>query len=430
MAKFFETPAADRNAAPLYLDALFEFSTDVNICFTEPERQKRRAIVEPRQKRASGIHARRVQNENLVSAQELDATLEELAPGFQKLDAAQQRPKCVFETGLGIAAVLPHAHAAREVGRWTEIKTQRDVEGGQWDDAQKNIERLLRLSRDLRRRGVGVSQLVSIAIDNQAYEGPVKRLLAAPGLTVEHCDRLLATLAQHQQQAVNSAVQALRSEYVVTRTVLHEIQHRTGDFEPNFMREELGTDSIGDVITGLLMNSNSSRSATVDAIVAKMTDDDYAKEVAKVNDVYNSITAVLDRPYGERARSIEAVKTGLSMNQTPLAYLLVPGTLPMLEAFVRSEAQLRGTQCLVMLRRWQLDHPGESPPDLRAVVTAAGMTEIPHDPYGDGPLRMAQLGNETVIYSIGSDGQDQKAAVDWNHGQQPGDFIFRMKRMP
>lgn len=63
-------------------------------------------------------------------------------------------------------------------------------------------------------------------------------------------------------------------------------------------------------------------------------------------------------------------------------------------------------------------------------MKAAGTTEIPRAPYGDGPLRMVQLVNETVIYPISKDGRDDKAQADWNHGQQPGDFIFRMKRTP
>ena len=429
IAKHFESPPADKNAAPLYLDALFEFSSDVGVCFTQQEQQLRLPIAKGRLERTYSLHLRRDQNEGSVSAHELDAALEELAVGFEKLDAAQRRPQCVFETGLGLGALLPHVQAAREVSRWTDIKTQRDLERGQWDDAHHNIERLLRLSRDLRRRGASVSQLVSVAIDGQAYEGPVKRLLAAPGLTAEHCDRLLATLVQHQQQAIDPGAEAMRNDYVTTRTVLHDLQHRTGEFDPRFMKEELETDSIGDLIGGLSSMGHVMPSARIDAIVAKMTDDDYARELAKANELYHWVVALWDRPYQERASGIEAAESGIRLEETPITYLLVGGTME-IEAFVRSQAQMHGTQCLVMLRRWQLDRPGESPADLESIVKGAGMTEVPRDPYGDGPLQMAQLRNEIVIYSIGKDGKDHKAQADWNHGQQPGDFIFRMKRTP
>lgn len=429
MAKHFESPPPEQNAAPLYLDALFEFSSDVSVCFTEAEQRLRLPVAKRRLERAYSIHTRRDQNESSVSAQELDAALKELAVGFEKLDAAQRRPQCVFETGLGIGALLPHPQAAREVARWTDIKTQRDLERGQWDEAHRNIERLLRLSRDLRRRGPAVSLLVSVAIDGHACEGPIARMLAAPGLSVQHCDRLLAALIQHQQQAIDPAAEALRNEYVMMRTVLHEIQHRTGDFDPTFMKEELGTDSIGDVM-GLHPTGRVLSSARADAIVAKMTSNDYAREHAKANHLYRSLVALRDCPYRELAGRLKAAESEVHLEETPLIYVLAGAIYTTLQGFVRSEAQMHGTQCLVMLRRWQLDRPGESPADLQSVVKAAGMTEVPRDPYADGPLRMAQLQNETVIYSIGSDGQDHKAIVDWNYGQQPGDFIFRIERTP
>jgi hypothetical protein len=425
IAKHFESPPPEQNAAPLYLDALFEFSSDVSVCFTQQEQQLRLPVAKRRLERAYSLHLRRDQNESSVSAQELDDALEELAVGFEKIDAAQRRLQCVFETGLGLGALLPHLHAAREVSRWTDIKTQRDIERGHWDDAHHNIERLLRLSRDLRRRGAGVSQLVSVAIDGQAYEGPVKRLLAAPDLTAEHCDRLLATLVQHQQQAIDPVAEAMRNEYVTTRTVLHDLQHRTGEFDPRFMKEKMEIDSIGDLIGGLSSLGHVMPSARIDAIVANMTDDDYAREIAKANELYRGVVALWDRPYQERARGIEAAESRIRLEETPITYLLVSGTMA-IEAFVRNQAQMHGTQCLVMLRRWQLDRPGESPPELELIVKAAGMTEVPDDPYGDGPLRMAQRGKEAVIYSIGKDGRDDQAQADWNHGQQPGDFIFRM----
>jgi len=430
MAKHFESPSPHQNAAPLYLDALFEFSSEVSVCFTDQEQALRLPVAKQRLERAYSIHSRRDQNESSVSAQELDVALEDLAIGFEKLAAAQRRPRCVFETGLGLGALLPHAQAAREVARWIDIKTQRDLERGRWDDAQQNIDSLLRLSRDLRRRGASVSLLVSVAIDSLVYEGPVQRLLAAPGLTVEHCDRLLASLVEHQQQAIEPGAETLRSEYVTTRTVLHELQHRTGDFDPTYMKEELGIDSIGDLLSGLASMGQVMPSARIDAIVAKMTDDDYAREVAQANDLYHALVALLGRPYQARASGIESAVSAIRLAETPLTHLLAGGIASTLEVFVRSEAQMHAARCLVMLRRWQVNHPGESPPDLEAVVKATGITEIPRDPYGEGPLGMAQLRNETVIYSIGKDGRDDKAQADWSHGQRPGDFIFRMKRTP
>ena len=45
-------PPRDRNAAPLYLDALFEFGSEIAECFPEgPERQRRRQAAIDRMRR-------------------------------------------------------------------------------------------------------------------------------------------------------------------------------------------------------------------------------------------------------------------------------------------------------------------------------------------------------------------------------------------
>ena len=52
VARFFAFVPRDRNAAPLYLGAFFEFSSDVAVCFPEgPERDRRSQAAEDRMRR-------------------------------------------------------------------------------------------------------------------------------------------------------------------------------------------------------------------------------------------------------------------------------------------------------------------------------------------------------------------------------------------
>ena len=46
----------------------------------------------------------------------IDAVVSEFDTGFRKLDWAQQRPRCVFETGIGVTARIPHVQTADSVG--------------------------------------------------------------------------------------------------------------------------------------------------------------------------------------------------------------------------------------------------------------------------------------------------------------------------
>jgi hypothetical protein len=93
-------------------------------------------------------------------------------------------------------------------------------------------------------------------------------------------------------------------------------------------------------------------------------------------------------------------------------------------ASLREEATLRGTQCLISLRRWHLDHE-DLPKDLDTLVKDAGMPGMPIDPFSDQPLRMTVIGKTPVIYSVGPDGKDDKALSEWEGG--PGDLIFRLE---
>jgi hypothetical protein len=115
------------------------------------------------------------------------------------------------------------------------------------------------------------------------------------------------------------------------------------------------------------------------------------------------------------------------LRETTLAVFLVGSAQEaFMIAILRAEATLRGTQCLVALRRWQLEHE-ELPKDIDTLVKAAGMPGVPIGPFSDQPLRMAVIEGKPVIYSVGPDGKDDKALLEWEYGRQPGDIIFRLE---
>ena len=39
---------------------------------------------------------------------------------------------------------------------------------------------------------------------------------------------------------------------------------------------------------------------------------------------------------------------------------------------------------------------------------------------------MTVLDGQVVVYSLGADGKDDGAKVDWADGKRPGDFLFRL----
>ena len=152
MAAFFATPPPEENAAPRYLEALFEFGREVEVCFPEgADRQSRARAIEQRLARFWPIFQSWSKDPSSVPTATIDAMVSEFDTGFRKLDSAQQRPRCVFQTGIGAIARIPHAQVVSNVVRVARMKVRRELERGELDVALRDLARLLRLSRDLLR---------------------------------------------------------------------------------------------------------------------------------------------------------------------------------------------------------------------------------------------------------------------------------------
>jgi hypothetical protein len=224
LATFFASPPPKENAASLYLEALFEFDSGMAVCFPEgADRESRKQAAMARSSRYGNLAQAFRTNPNSVPAAVLDAVIDEYEMGFRKLDQAQERPRCVFSTGLSITTALPHMQATRQVARIAEWKVRRELDRGEIDAALRDLGRVLRLSRDLLPRGPMVVGLVSSAIDVVTVKVLATQLVAAPGLTVEECDRLLALAFEHDTRAMDGYSEALRTEYLQNRMALHDL---------------------------------------------------------------------------------------------------------------------------------------------------------------------------------------------------------------
>jgi hypothetical protein len=456
VAKFFETPPAEENAAPLYLDAFFEFSRDVSICFLpsgqEPQGEtlRRCEVAQKRGKEFSRLAQAWEKDPESVDEAAVDAWLAQYETGFQKLAHAQKRPQCVFETGVGVAALLPHTQA-RQIARIAKWRVSRDLARGNIDRPIEDVLLVLRLSRDLQPRGHVICQLVSAAMDNLCCEEIITQILRADGLGQEHCDRLIGELTQHEVASQRRMTEGVRMEYLIARKTFHDFQHHTGDFSPQAMKDMGQPDSpltclkvlIDFSFSGQLVKEKYGKGAAgltpAHPLVAfaagwkhdgkLLSDADYANEVNALNTVYASILSNADRTLLEQVRASADPAIVEPLRATKVALFFEPtGGQNWQKAFLKTETTLRGTQCLIAMKRWQLDHDGP-PPDLDTIVKAAGMKAVPLDPYTNQPMRTTTFMGRPVVYSIGPDGKDdrgQEAKWDSKSTNWQGDFPFRL----
>jgi hypothetical protein len=88
-------------------------------------------------------------------------------------------------------------------------------------------------------------------------------------------------------------------------------------------------------------------------------------------------------------------------------------------------ATVRASECMIVMRRWQLNHGG-LPRTLSVAVKEADLKGIPIDPFDGKPMRVALLGSPPVIYSVGRDGRDDEGQKDSKYDTVPGDLLSRM----
>jgi hypothetical protein len=420
LRRYFQVVPEEENAAGPYLEALAEFGAELARCFPEAQRDALRERGLKRNADLNRLWEAWNADRKGVRPADTDALLAEFEPGFRKIAAAQRRKRCAFYTGYSFSSLLPHLQSVRQANQALLLRTARCLERGDFAGAVDTLESVLRLNRDIRHRGGAICQLVANASDGEALRS-VKEVLNAPGCAEGHCDRLLALLGDHAARKPDAWGNLVACEYVLARTAVRDIEHRSGDFSEEGVRK-LGGNSVGAVFARFA-NAGPRSAEDIDTMIGLMSASDFAREAAAIDEFFRAALEVEWRPYPRGVAALEQL--GATRGAKITLRFLVPDLNKHLLANARADAELQGVRCLVALRRWQLGHAGP-PPDLGTVVKAAGMPDVPADPFSGDPMKMAVLDGEPVVYSVGKDGRDDGALIDWNNGQQPGDYIFRL----
>lgn len=464
--EFFEVPPPEENAAPLYIKAMAE--TDLRLALhlrgLDAKSDAGKAFLDGRVKRKREISDFHLKfwdfQEDPTEFPEPPASeaqpIREKFPRLVKLLLeAQTRPQCVFQVGRTW-------HADRiGLPMTMDIPVYYALKEGNVEPALQYFQIELRFGRDLQPRGnlskqIGACRHASNACvlpettepDNSLWIAEV--VLASPSLTVADCDRWIQLLQQHLDANRDYFVDQCCADYIVRRGILHDLQ--SGEYRQVMKDQDMAIPPLGPnpfiylanvkhllFTDGLerqhpiLARAKDSRSpegtAALQEYYAKLTslrDSDYQREIDALNQCYKSLIALGELPTQERNKQIpQAVEPLL---KTDVAIWLAPTTMRhLLERPMQSETKVKATLCLVALRRWQLDK-GAPATDLKAALKAAGVDEVPIDPFSDEPLRTATMDGKLVVYSVGPDGKDDGGLILYDYQKNLGDFVFRIGR--
>jgi hypothetical protein len=429
--RFFRTLPPSQNAAPLYLDALFEFGQEMAVCFPPgPDTERRRQAADGRSRRYSALLESLRKDPKAVPPAAIDDVIKLYDAGFRKLAAAQRIDRCVFEAGLGVAALYPHVQVARQVARVAALKVRRAVERRDLDAAISNVEPVLRLARDLQPRGAVINELVVSAVNNYVCVEIVSTILASPALRVGHCDQLLRVFANHEAKSMDGYGESLRMGYLMTRVTIRDLAKH-----PGAVAEQMGLKSGESVVNAIAasilggVNPVGFRPFPADAD-AQLAQTSSAKMTIKVRELgryYGALLALDGIPYADRIAKATAIALPDGDDVlSRLVTLMTPPVEPFVRAISRATASVRATECMIAVRRWQLGHTG-MPRDLATAIKGSTLKAVPIDPYDGKSMRLALIDGQPVVYSVGRDGKDDNARIDSDRDQRPaGDLVYRL----
>jgi hypothetical protein len=170
-------------------------------------------------------------------------------------------------------------------------------------------------------------------------------------------------------------------------------------------------------------NVSSRQVETINQRLELMSAADYENEVAALADWYRSAATLRKLPYAAMKTAVDRITT---QHKSALFVSLVAApNMRTMDAFVSNDVLLRGTQCMVALKRWQLEN-NAAPSDLALVLKRSGIDKVPTDPFSGQPFKLGAAGGKPLIYAFGKDGTDDRGqlATDGSY-QGPGDIIFQ-----
>lgn len=108
-----------------------------------------------------------------------------------------------------------------------------------------------------------------------------------------------------------------------------------------------------------------------------------------------------------------------------ITVVIAPNFRGLGEAADRGQVESRCIKSLLLVRRFELQHK-RLPGTRKKAFQDANAGPVPDDLYSGDKLKYRVLDGTIRAYTTRSDQKDDGGEVDWNFGQQPGDFILQI----
>jgi hypothetical protein len=125
-------------------------------------------------------------------------------------------------------------------------------------------------------------------------------------------------------------------------------------------------------------------------------------------------------------RDIEGIKTSIEQikKANPLIRTFSPAIDKLVHIAARARADIDASITILGILRYKVDTQ-QYPDNFSQLIAAGYIKNIPIDPYSDNPMVYKTIGEDFMLYSFGSDFDDDGGTPSkWGEGKKGGDQVF------
>jgi hypothetical protein len=332
------------------------------------------------------------------------------ASHIQQMRAALLRPRFRFQINMedGPDALLPHLPNLKNEALNLSIIALVASEDGDKASAIAAIRDTSRTGQILSDEPMLISQLVRLACLNNAL-GSLEQLFSRQRLTADDLEQIRAILHVSELHGVARAA------------LVDERPFSLGAFDPDVATRiaSSGGDNDGarkmriglGVLrgTGLFDSDRRFMLETFGELIA-LASEETPESLQKIDELFERLSSEV-RKFPPKI----------------ISGLMLPALRKVPSRFASFEAKRRATLTAVAIERYRLEHQGTLPDKLNDLVPTY-LPEIPADPFDGQALRFRKLERGYVIYSVGSDREDNGGKEREPGSDKNWDITFFVER--
>lgn len=362
---------------------------------TRPLPERKPSLVDPRVP-VVGMQGEKASRTKPMSAAGLaagEAQLKAKAAHLQKVREALRRLQCRFPLNIseGLGALLPHLSVMKAEAQLFRLEAAMATERGEVDAAITALTDAARTGQLLAEEPFLISQLVRLADLSIALLG-TEHLLSRRDLTAAQLGRLEGMFAQM------SAADGLGRSYIGERATALSMFDKSARSLAQLAQSEDAGDAV--------MSDAGERAGKGLMSVLGLAGADQRLMLETFDEALRDVEKETPEAVARRVTLFEeATMKARGFPPKIFTGLLLPAMSKVGNRFATYEARRRAGLAALAVERYRLANKGALPGKLDALVPRY-LLEVPVDPYDGQPLRFRRLEKGYVIYSVGSDLED------------------------